>query len=218
MDAVEQLGLADVCLQETEDLLRWRVANYEKKGNEMKTLVGALLVAIVLSACAPDVRPQLERSQAAYEELSATATAEANRASSDADQAAGTIAELNKRNAELETDLAKVRDAFKAMSALNDGLQVLAREALAVGDCSTTTDAIDYTNNSTISESLKTFIGETGGSVHSAEWDVVWNNAKTAIHKVSSDYLYVFLVYFDNEDLGYTDGVFWIDGACWLDH
>ena len=52
--------------------------------------------------------------------------------------------------------------------------------------------------------------------------DSVWNNTDTKLHGVhytaSEDgqrYLTWFLVYFD--EFGWSEGVFWLDGQCWLE-
>ena len=52
--------------------------------------------------------------------------------------------------------------------------------------------------------------------------DTIWNNTDTKLHGVyytASDdgerYLTWFLVYFD--EFGWSDGVFWLDGQCWLE-
>jgi len=50
--------------------------------------------------------------------------------------------------------------------------------------CSDRTDEIDYTSNATVSASLRTWV-ETMESIDSAEWDTVWSNDLTAIHKRS---------------------------------
>ena len=53
--------------------------------------------------------------------------------------------------------------------------------------------------------------------------DTIWNNTDTKLHGVvytasedNQQYLTWFLVYYD--EFGWEEGVFWLDGQCWLDY
>jgi len=53
--------------------------------------------------------------------------------------------------------------------------------------------------------------------------DTIWTNTDTKLHGVfytssedNQQYLTWFLVYYD--EFGWEEGVFWLDGECWLDY
>ena len=74
-----------------------------------------------------------------------------------------------------------------------------------------------FTSNSAISEDLKTFVGDRGGSVVNATWETVWNNSKTAIHDLrTSEFKYAFVVFFDESSLHNKKMIFWLDQQCYL--
>lgn len=74
-----------------------------------------------------------------------------------------------------------------------------------------------YISNASVSEDLKDWIGDVSGAVRSATWDVIWSNSKTAVHYINTDYLYTFIVFFDESAVGQSAGVFFVDNQCWLD-
>jgi len=82
-------------------------------------------------------------------------------------------------------------------------------------ECNITQD-ISYVSNSSASDSLKVYVGDIGGNVVWAEWDSIWSDAITSIHKLStSEFLYVFIVYFD--EFGFPEGTWYVDGQCWVE-
>ncbi len=82
--------------------------------------------------------------------------------------------------------------------------------------CSDRTDEIDYTSNATVSASLEDWV-ETMESIDTAKWDTVWSNDLTAIHELSGEYLFEYIVYFDNPEMGTVNAVFDVSGMCFLD-
>ena len=83
-------------------------------------------------------------------------------------------------------------------------------------DCSPQSVKIDYTSNSTVSASLKEYVGDSDGTIKSATWDVIWNNSKTAMHKLSGKYLWVFIVYFNNTELNNSNMVYDVTNNCFM--
>lgn len=79
----------------------------------------------------------------------------------------------------------------------------------------------NYTFNmstqSTVSESLKTLVGDTTGKVITANWDIIWSNAKTTIHKLNTEeYLLEFIVDLNDEKLNKKNSIYWIDSQCFI--
>lgn len=73
------------------------------------------------------------------------------------------------------------------------------------------------TNQSSASESLKNFLGDTQGKVISNTWDLVWNNTKTATHKLSTDeYLFVFIVDLKDEKMGREPAILDVGNMCFI--
>lgn len=66
-----------------------------------------------------------------------------------------------------------------------------------------------YKTNQEASDKLETWLGDVEGSVNEAEWDVIWTNSKAAIHnQYTSEFLHVFLVFFNEPDLNKEDAYF----------
>jgi len=82
--------------------------------------------------------------------------------------------------------------------------------------CSDRPDEIDYTSDATVSNSLKSWI-ELDVSIETAEWDTVWNNDLTTIHQLTGEYLFEYIVFFDDPEMGTVNAVFDISGMCFLD-
>jgi len=77
---------------------------------------------------------------------------------------------------------------------------------------------LSYTSNSTASDILKDYLGGIEGSVKTATWDEVWNDSKATVHFLTTNEgRNIFMVYFDEEDLGLEKGIFWADSQCWLE-
>jgi hypothetical protein len=85
--------------------------------------------------------------------------------------------------------------------------------------CDTTTNIkFDYTSNATISENLKTFIGDISDKPTEATWDVIWSNARDAIHNIKGKYKYTFSVTFVDSKLSQpSNSIYWIGRNCFLD-
>ena len=77
--------------------------------------------------------------------------------------------------------------------------------------CSDRPDEIDYTSDATVSNSLKSWI-ELDVSIETAEWDTVWNNDLTTIHQLTGEYLFEYIVFFDDPEMGTVNAVFDISG------
>lgn len=75
----------------------------------------------------------------------------------------------------------------------------------------------NFTNNTTISQSLETLTQDKYGKVLSSSWDVVWSNSRTSIHSLYFDnnLKAVFVVVFADEDSGANiDRIFWVSKEC----
>lgn len=78
--------------------------------------------------------------------------------------------------------------------------------------------SFNMVSNSTISESLKELISDTNGSVINSDWETIWTNTNSAIHRLTTkDYLFVFVVSFENSVLGKSDSIYWVDENCFID-
>lgn len=75
----------------------------------------------------------------------------------------------------------------------------------------------DYTNNETILAQLTAFAEKIGGKSTKATYSLPWNVPYLAIYNINTKYVFWFVVYFDQKDLGYTNSIYWIDSNCYLD-
>ncbi len=83
--------------------------------------------------------------------------------------------------------------------------------------CDSKPVSINYSGNATVSDSIKTWLENTQGKVNTVDWDSVWGNSRTSIHKLTGEYLFIFIVYFNEPDLGYKNAVYDVGNMCWLD-
>lgn len=117
------------------------------------------------------------------------------------------VNELTSANDKMESDLIDIKSLY---STSQNNLSTLQNSIM----CSERPSTIDFTNNSTVSADLKEFIDEP--SYKTATWDVVWNNSKVTIHKITGEYLYEFVVYFNEPSFGYSEAIFDVGKMCWL--
>lgn len=80
---------------------------------------------------------------------------------------------------------------------------------------------LNYSSNSTISNSLEDFIGEIRGKVLDSDWETIWTDSRAATHKIRTGevddiVMDVFIVYFDEDDFS-KKSVYWANRQCWLD-
>lgn len=127
--------------------------------------------------------------------------------------------ELQNQNTELQENIEKLRDS---KSDLLSQMREIRTELQSLKELTTCQDLplldISYTSNPTASVKLKDWVGDYAGSTVRASWEVVWTNSKVAMHKISTvKYLYIFLVYFDEPDMGRVKSVFYLSGRCWLE-
>ena len=135
-----------------------------------------------------------------------------------------TVTNLNADNTALQSKLniatSRLQSALNEKASLSDDLTKAKSELQtykSVAMCSGRSPSINYTSNSTVSTSLKAWLEDRKGSIDNAEWDVIWNNARPSYHKLSGEFLWPYIVYFDEEDFGYIAGVFDVSRQCWLD-
>jgi hypothetical protein len=90
-------------------------------------------------------------------------------------------------------------------------------EAEKIALCEDKPEKINYSSNQAVSNSLKTWLEEKG-KIDKVTWDAVWSNSKTTIHKLTGKHLYVYIVYFNEPDLHYTNSVYSVQNSCFLDY
>jgi glutaredoxin 2 len=81
--------------------------------------------------------------------------------------------------------------------------------------CSNTIPSVDYTDNITVSSALKEFSSDYAIS-DDFYYQVKGDNEKTFYHILKSKkYLYSYVVFFTDADMGTLDGIFDISNQCW---
>lgn len=91
------------------------------------------------------------------------------------------------------------------------------RSQLANSDCASQPSSIDYSSNTSVSNSLMTWVKNSKESIDTSDWDLVWANSKTTIYKLYGQYLHVFIVFFDEPNTNSANQVFDVNFMCWLD-
>ena len=150
-----------------------------------------------------DLQKELEELQFDLEELESAKLELETTNITLSDQVDGLIA----TNGKLESDLEDIESLY---STSQNNLSTLQNSIM----CSERPSTIDFTSNSTVSADLKKFIDEP--SYKTATWEAVWGNAKVMTHTITGEYLYEFIVYFNEPSLGFTEAIFDIGNLCWL--
>jgi hypothetical protein len=76
---------------------------------------------------------------------------------------------------------------------------------------------IDMKSNSSASEGLKNYLGDTSETIKTADWKTIWSNSRTAIHSLYGKYLHSFIVSFiDKDDIGTANYVYDIQYNCYV--
>lgn len=135
------------------------------------------------------------------------------------DAANDSIEAVNEKNQKLQATLDDKEHLLQSnIKQIKDAERQAERyKAMAICDLDTAPFKINFTSNSTVSNSLKDYLESTIGTIEKSEWEVVWNNSKVSIHKLSGEYLSVFLVYFDEPSLGYKQAIFDFAHQCYWD-
>lgn len=76
----------------------------------------------------------------------------------------------------------------------------------------------DYTNNETISDQLRTFVENLGGKTTKATYILPWNVPYLAIHQFANKYIFWFIVYFEQDGVGFHNSIYWVEMNCFLDY
>jgi len=111
-----------------------------------------------------------------------------------------------------EEELSSVQDDLKDALIAKEYYQ----ELVEVTNCPTIW-IMNYTSNSTISDSLKYYIKGEYGSIEGYETEWIEYNPSIAYHYFMGDYWLDFIVYFDEARMGYRNAVFDITRQCWID-
>ncbi len=151
-----------------------------------------------------DENSALQDENSALQEGVASANSAISTATVELDVSHGTI------DRQLE-ELSEIRSELSSTESRVEELE-------GIGLCDRRPTTIDYSSNSSASQSIKSWVENTQGSIDKAEWEVVWNNSKVSIHRVWGEFLWVYIVYFDDEDLGNVNSVFDFTEHCFLDY
>jgi hypothetical protein len=79
---------------------------------------------------------------------------------------------------------------------------------------------VDYTNDSTVHESLIKWVeeNESEGKILNSDYDTIWSNTKASMHRVSSkEYKFLYVVYYNEPEMDFEQGIFSVDRECWID-
>ena len=75
----------------------------------------------------------------------------------------------------------------------------------------------DYSGNRAMSTALITWVENYWSPVTENEWDVLWTNSATALHKIRGDFNHYFLVFYDESGQDFYNGVYAVGAQCWID-
>lgn len=190
-------------------------------------LAVAAIVGWVFAAINWGTIVELETEVAAHEDTISDVEAQLDSAESDIVALEGDKADLEGDLSEVESDLADTEDELaeteESLAEVQVGYEGATEEVAKYQEmieCSydyTVPEEWNFNSQASISADLSTYIGEWAGSVVTANWDVLWNNARPAMHMITTeDVLHIYLVYFDETDYGFEQSIFSVRNSCFV--
>ena len=128
--------------------------------------------------------------------------------------------EIDTLRGELDVAKSALKSASDSKKELIIELSVLKTELSKFKNtvtCSGFRPDINYTSNATVSNSIKSWLEDREDSIDKKEWDIIWNIAWLSIHRLYGDYLWKYIVYFEDSDLDFKESVFDVTNQCWHD-
>jgi len=177
------------------------------------------------------VAAEFSQTLAAQESSLSTAEANAQTTLAALESAMGTsVAKVQLTSAAQESLLQSASEAFSTATqvASTNSTQVAnlkhlsATQYIQIEDynnsirCYDRPDSIDFTNNSTVSASLKAWLESTSEDINTADWEVVWDGAEAALHRLSGQFYYVYMVYFDEPENYYYASIYDMYMHCFI--
>lgn len=180
-----------------------------------KVLIGIAAAMVLLAGC-----------RAGKDELNAV-TLERDQLQAQVDEMEGDLQEIillseeqNEKNSELTDASAELEESNtnlldSMISGLRDEIESL-EESLK---CRDNPPQINYISQDIVASGLQVFVEDHWGNVRRNEWNIIRGNSYLSKHTFFMDdgISLEFLVYFDEPDFGWNNGVFFINEACWLD-
>ncbi len=114
------------------------------------------------------------------------------------------VASLQSENSSVSSELSSTRSQLQAMT------------------CTDAPEFVpDYGSSGSMELALENFVSKITDGSRGGSYTFVWNNSTTADYTImglqsGKQYAYRFIGFFNEASLGHTEGVFWIDGECWL--
>lgn len=75
----------------------------------------------------------------------------------------------------------------------------------------------DYSSNQRMSDQLREYAGDRYEKINSATWTVVWNNSRTAVHYLTGEYKYAYVVSFYGDNGTKFNMIYDLGEQCFLD-
>jgi hypothetical protein len=125
----------------------------------------------------------------------------------------------NQENSQLKTEKESLNSQI---SNIQSTLTVVENQYTTIEDkaiCKGSSDyKFDLTNNTTVSDSLKVYVGDKDGQVIKTEWEVIWSNTKSSIHRLyTSEHMDVFVVDFQDDALKILPSIYNANDECFMD-
>lgn len=122
--------------------------------------------------------------------------------------------EINSINSSLATEKAAKETYQTQVITLNQSLEETKKSVM----CDNAPEKEwDYSSNTVIVEQLKSFIGDTVGSVYKSDWAVIWDNSKATIQNLyTGEFKEVFIVYLPDERN--NPRIYYLNYQCYLDY
>jgi hypothetical protein len=189
----------------------------------MNKLSFVLLLCLFLASCSGISQQQYDEALEEIEDLEARERA----LQAQIEDYASSIPELQQLVEEKAALFTEMEEQYEELLAENANIRRENRYLTQDNEmlfCEEKIDGMTYNDILTISSTLMAWVTNQDWAERSnmTVRDTIWNNTDTKLHGVhytsaedGERYLTWFLVYFD--EFGWREGVFWLDGECWLE-
>ncbi|MBN1439530.1 MAG: hypothetical protein JW929_08985 [Anaerolineales bacterium] len=121
------------------------------------------------------------------------------------------VSTLTAENQQLDSSRSTLEALNIELNEENANLKILQNAAY----CNLPFPKVDFTSNETVSKALVEWVSHDDGPNLIADWQLIWRNSDAAIHRIYGDYLWVYIVTF-NDGIASRDSILDLQQQCFL--
>jgi hypothetical protein len=139
-----------------------------------------------------------------------------NSLSSASTSAAGTQSDLWATVGNLSAESTKLQGTKLAVD--NENIKILQRNIIlnTIVSCPWSNKKPDFKSNATISKDLLEWVGDRDDAKLNAKWELLYANSRSAIHKITGNFYWVFIVNFNDPAKDVHNSIFDVGNGCYM--